>query len=237
MKIIPAIDIINGQCVRLSEGDYTTKKVYFENPVEAAKSFEEAGLKYLHLVDLDGAKAGEVQNWDILESICQATDLQVDFSGGIKTKQQVEQAFELGAQQVAIGSLCIKDPDTVKGWLNEFGSNRIIVGADVKDEKIAIHGWQETSSISIFDFLSDFTKAGAKHFLCTDVSKDGMLQGASTKLYKLILKQFPDVKLIASGGVSSILDLEELKSIKCAAAIVGKAIYENRVSLNELVAL
>lgn len=234
MKIIPAIDIINGQCVRLSEGKYDTKKVYFERPVEAAINFEKAGLKYLHVVDLDGAKSVKVVNWDVLEEICSKTTLNVDFSGGIKTLQEVEKAFELGAKQIAIGSLAVKDPEIVMQWLDTFGSDKIIIGADVKDKRIAIHGWQETADYTVFEFIEQYVSAGAHHFLCTDVSKDGKLQGPAVSLYKEILENFPDIDLIASGGVSSMDDFQALQMINCPSVIVGKAIYENRVSLAEL---
>lgn len=234
MKIIPAIDIINGQCVRLSEGNYDTKKVYYEQPVEAAINFEKAGLKYLHVVDLDGAKSGKVVNWEVLEEICRKTTLHVDFSGGIKTLQEVEKAFGLGAKQIAIGSLAVKAPETVMQWLDTFGSDKIIIGADVKDKKIAIHGWQETANSTVFEFIEQYLLAGAQHFLCTDVSKDGKLQGPAVSLYKEILEKFPDIDLIASGGVSSMDDFQALQMINCPSVIVGKAIYENRVSVEEL---
>ncbi|MEZ5008642.1 MAG: 1-(5-phosphoribosyl)-5-[(5-phosphoribosylamino)methylideneamino]imidazole-4-carboxamide isomerase [Chitinophagales bacterium] len=234
MKIIPAIDIINGQCVRLSEGKYDTKKVYYENPLEAAQSFEEAGLKYLHVVDLDGAKAGKVMNWDVLKSICSNTSLNIDFSGGIKTIQEAEKAFDLGAKQIAIGSLAVKQPETVMSWLVKFGCDKIIIGADVKDKRIAIHGWQETADYTVFEFIDKYHKAGAIHFLCTDVSKDGKLEGPAVDLYKEIIEQFPDIDLIASGGVSSMDDFNALQSINCRSVIVGKAIYENKVSIEDL---
>ena len=235
MKIIPAIDIINGQCVRLSEGDYSTKKVYFKDPLDAALSFEKAGVKYLHLVDLDGAKAGAVKNWDILERITRSTNLHVDFSGGIKSTEQVERAFNLGAKQVAIGSLSVKDPKIVKEWLKSYGADKIIIGADVKNERIAIHGWQETADLSVFDFMKDYLDAGATTFLCTDVSKDGMLDGPSFDLYQKILNQFNDLELIASGGVTTNKDVVDLEKQGCSAAIIGKAIYEGRIDLKALI--
>lgn len=234
MRIIPAIDIIGGRCVRLSEGDYNTEKVYYENPLDAAKQFEAAGLEYLHLVDLDGAKAKAVQNWEILETICKHTDLKVDFSGGIKTTEEVERAFSLGAAKVTIGSLCIKNPALVKSWLQQFGAEKIIIGADVKGEQIAIHGWLETAETTIFDFIEDYQSAGAKHFMCTDVAKDGKLQGPSLALYKKLLAAFPSIELIASGGVSGMQDLVALAASDCAAVIIGKAIYENRIELQDL---
>jgi phosphoribosylformimino-5-aminoimidazole carboxamide ribotide isomerase len=237
MKIIPAIDIINGQCVRLSEGDFDTKKVYYAQPLEAAKSFEAAGIEYLHLVDLDGAKKGEVVNWSVLNDICSNTKLKVDFSGGIKSIDQVEKAFELGASQIAVGSLAVKNQSLVAEWLHHFGSDKIIIGADIKDDKIAINGWLQTSEFSIFDFIEQYLTLGATDFLCTDVSKDGKLEGPSFDLYQRLLTQFPSLNLIASGGVSNIQDVQQLKALNCYATIVGKAIYEERIKLSELVNL
>lgn len=235
MRIIPAIDIINGQCVRLSEGDYDTKKVYYANPLDAAKAFEAAGVEFLHLVDLDGAKQGAVKNWAILEEICKNTGLKVDFSGGIKKIEQVERAFELGAKQIAIGSLAVKNFELVSKWIQQFGAEKIIVGADIKNERIAINGWLQTSDFTIFEFVQKYLDAGAKHFLCTDVSKDGKLEGPSFELYKTLMEQFPAMQLIASGGVSNLDDVIQLKKMNCPAAIVGKAIYEERVTVEELV--
>ena len=234
MKIVPAIDIIGGQCVRLSEGDFNTKKIYYSDPLDAAIAFEKAGLEQLHLVDLDGARSGQVVHWDILERIASGTNLKIDFSGGIKTEAHVERAVSSGATQVTIGSLAVKDPDTVKGWIHEYGPDRIILGADVKGEHIAIHGWQDVSELTIFNFLEDYLGAGAKWFLCTDVAKDGRLQGPSTSLYRKILSRFSGIQLIASGGVSDMDDLVELRNSGCASAIVGKAIYEGKVELEEL---
>jgi phosphoribosylformimino-5-aminoimidazole carboxamide ribotide isomerase len=237
MKIIPAIDIINGQCVRLSEGDFDTKKVYYAQPLEAAKAFEAAGIEYLHLVDLDGAKKGEVVNWSVLNDICSNTKLKVDFSGGIKNIDQVEKAFELGASQIAVGSLAVRNQSLVAEWLQHFGSDKIIIGADIKDDKIAINGWLQTSEFSIFDFIEQYLTLGATDFLCTDVSKDGKLEGPSFDLYQRLLTQFPSFNLIASGGVSNIEDVQQLKEMNCYATIVGKAIYEERITLSELVNL
>jgi len=236
MKIVPAIDIINGQCVRLSEGDFSTKKVYYTDPLEAAKAFETAGLKYLHLVDLDGARSGSVVNWRVLERIAAETSLIIDFSGGIKTEAQVEHALSCGADQVAIGSLAVKDPETVKGWIKEYGKGRIIIGADIKQERIAIHGWQDVSEKTIYEFLEEYIATGAAGYLCTDVSKDGRLEGPATELYRKILGKFPGISLIASGGVSGMKDLEALRDAGCSSAIVGKAIYEDKISLHELAA-
>jgi len=235
MKIIPAIDIINGQCVRLSEGNFDTKKVYYTHPLEAAQAFELAGIEYLHLVDLDGAKQGGVVNWAVLEKICQNTNLKVDFSGGIKNISQVEKAFELGASQIAVGSIAVKNKELVSEWLLHFGSEKIVIGADVKDDKIAINGWLQTSAFTIFDFVEQYLSLGATQFLCTDVSKDGKLEGPSFDLCQRLMEQFPRMSLIASGGVSNINDVQQLKEMNCYATIVGKAIYEERLTLTELV--
>jgi phosphoribosylformimino-5-aminoimidazole carboxamide ribotide isomerase len=234
MLIIPAIDIIDGKCVRLTKGNYDTKIIYNENPVDAAKGFEDAGITHLHLVDLDGAKKSEVVNWKVLESIASQTKLQIDFSGGIKTKQSAQQAFDLGATQITVGSLAAKNPKEFVDWIWEFGEEKLILGADVIKDKIAIHGWQESSTKDIYSYLDYFFEEGIDYVLCTDVSKDGMLQGPSVDLYKDILEEYEEIKLIASGGVSSIEDLNQLKEIGCYAAIVGKAFYEGRISLSEL---
>lgn len=234
MLIIPAIDIIDGKCVRLTKGNYDTKIIYNENPVDAAKAFENAGITHLHLVDLDGAKKSEVVNWKVLESIASQTKLQIDFSGGIKTKQSAQQAFDLGATQITVGSLAAKNPKEFVDWIWEFGEEKLILGADVIKDKIAIHGWQESSTKDIYSYLDYFFEEGIDYVLCTDVSKDGMLQGPSVDLYKDILEEYEEIKLIASGGVSSIEDLNQLKEIGCYAAIVGKAFYEGRISLSEL---
>ena len=235
MRIIPAIDIIDGQCVRLSEGDFTTSKVYYSDPLDAACEFESAGLEYLHLVDLDGAKRRKVANWSVLERITSATGLSVDFSGGISERSDIERALELGARQVTIGSLAVRSPELVEEWIRRFGADHIIIGADVRESYITTHGWQERSDMHVQDFIKHFSTAGARHFLCTDVSRDGMLLGPSTELYAELIDQFPDINLIASGGVSSLDDLKTLRSIGCGSAIVGKAIYEHRVTLEELV--
>jgi phosphoribosylformimino-5-aminoimidazole carboxamide ribotide isomerase len=234
MLIIPAIDIIDGKCVRLTKGNYDTKIIYNENPVDAAKAFEDAGITHLHLVDLDGAKKSEVVNWKVLESIASQTKLQIDFSGGIKTKQSAQQAFDLGATQITVGSLAAKNPKEFVDWIWEFGEEKLILGADVIKDKIAIHGWQESSTKDIYSYLDYFFEEGIDYVLCTDVSKDGMLQGPSIDLYKDILEEYEEIKLIASGGVSSLEDLNQLKEIGCYAAIVGKAFYEGRISLSEL---
>ena len=234
MQLIPAIDIINGKCVRLTQGDYSSVKVYNENPLEVAKEFEDAGLTRVHVVDLDGAKAGEVRNWKVLEAIASRTELNIDFGGGIKTEKDVSIVLESGAKWATIGSIAVKDEELFVDWIDKFGATSFILGADVKDEKIAISGWLETTNIWVYDFIKKYLKHGLKQIFCTDVNKDGLLQGPSVKLYKSIITEFPSLHLIASGGVSSIKDLEDLAAIGCNAAIIGKAIYENRVSLEEL---
>ncbi|MBL7700030.1 MAG: 1-(5-phosphoribosyl)-5-[(5-phosphoribosylamino)methylideneamino]imidazole-4-carboxamide isomerase [Chitinophagaceae bacterium] len=234
MQIIPAIDIINGKCVRLTQGDYDSVKVYNENPLEVARQFEDTGLTRVHLVDLDGAKAGAVRNWKVLESLASRTSLDIDFGGGIKTEKDVSIVLESGARWATVGSIAVKDEELFVDWIDKFGSTSFILGADVKDEKIAIHGWLETTDIWIYDFIRKYMKHGLKQIFCTDVKKDGLLQGPSVKLYKTIITEFPSLRLIASGGVSSLKDLEDLAAIGCNAAIVGKAIYENRISLKDL---
>jgi len=234
MRIIPAIDIIDGQCVRLSQGDYAQKKVYETDPVAVARSFEEAGLEYLHLVDLDGAKQGKVTNWKVIEAICKNISLKVDFGGGIKTKSEIRQLLELGVKQVNLGSVAVKEPEKVSIWIDEFGADKIILSADVREERIAISGWTETSSLSIQDFIANYQTIGITYVTCTDISKDGMLAGPNVDLYTKLLKQFPSLNLIASGGVSSLDNLTQLKAAGLYGAIVGKAIYEGRIGLTEL---
>ena len=234
MLIIPAIDLIDGKCVRLTKGNYDTKIIYNENPLEVAKEFEANGITHLHLVDLDGAKKGEVVNWNILEEIAKNTTLKVDFSGGIKTKLVAQQAFDLGASQIAVGSLAAKNPKEFVDWIWSFGEEKLILGADVMNEKIAINGWQENSTKDIYSYLDYFFEEGIDYVLCTDISKDGMLQGPSFELYTSILKEYDEIKLIASGGVSNVEDLIKLKEMGCYAAIVGKAFYEGKISLQEL---
>lgn len=234
MQIIPAIDIIDGKCVRLTQGDYMQKTIYNEQPLEVAKQFEAAGLRRLHLVDLDGAKAGSVQNWKVLESIAANTSLVIDFGGGIKQENDVNIVFNSGAALATIGSLAVKNETLFVQWLNQFGADKFLLGADVKEEKIVIGGWLETTDIWIYDFIEKYIAYGVKQLFCTDVSKDGKLEGPSTTLYQNIINKFPGLHFIASGGVSSIADLNDLQSIGCAGAIVGKAIYENKISVNEL---
>jgi phosphoribosylformimino-5-aminoimidazole carboxamide ribotide isomerase len=234
MEIIPAIDIIEGKCVRLTEGDYSQKKIYNEHPLEVVKQFEDAGLQRLHLVDLDGAKAGAVKNWKVLETIAGKTRLIIDFGGGIKTRNDVQIVFESGAALATVGSIAVKNEMEFVRWLVTFGAEKFLLGADVKNEKIAVSGWLETTDIDVYSFIDKYIQQGVQQVFCTDVSKDGKLQGPSVELYKTIINRFPGLYFIASGGVSSIDDLEELNAIGCKAAIVGKAIYENRISLNDI---
>lgn len=234
MFIIPAIDLIEGKCVRLTQGDYAQKKIYNEDPLEVAKQFEGAGLQRLHLVDLDGAKQGRIINHKVLERIATKTQLWIDFGGGLKSDDDLRIAFEAGAKQVTGGTIAVKNPDTFLGWLEQFGSDKIILGADVKDEKIAVSGWLETSDLDLLDFLQKYINQGITHCICTDISKDGLLQGSSAMLYEKVIGRFDSLKLIASGGVSGIADLENLRDIGCFGAIVGKAIYEQKVTLKEL---
>jgi len=234
MHIIPAIDLIGGKCVRLSQGDYSTKKEYHDDPVEMAKRFEGAGITRLHLVDLDGAKAKKIVNASVLEGICSQTSLTVDFGGGIQANEEIEKAFQLGANQVTGGSIAIKDSVLFQEWIRKYGSERIILGADAKDRKIAVGGWEETTSEDLIPFVKNYVSKGISYVICTDVAKDGLLQGPSMELYQEILQEIPGLKLIASGGVSSMKDLEELEKIGVYGAIVGKAYYEGRVSLEEL---
>lgn len=234
MTIIPAIDIIEGKCVRLSKGDYNQKTIYNKDPLEVARQFEDAGLKRLHLVDLDGAKAGDVKNWKVLERIAGKTNLIIDFSGGISTQKNLEITFNSGAAFASIGSIAVKDEFTFSGWLLAFGADKFIIGVDVKDEIIVIKGWTETTSLTALDMISKYKIKGIKQFFCTDVNKDGLLQGPSTNLYKKIMNEHPSIDLIASGGISTVKELEELREAGCNGAIIGKAIYENRILLSDL---
>ena len=234
MEIIPAIDIIEGKCVRLTQGDYEQKKIYNEHPLEIAKQFEDVGLKRLHLVDLDGAKAGAVRNWKVLETLASKTSLIIDFGGGIKKEEDVKIVFNSGAALATVGSLAVKNEEEFVKWLLLFGTDKFLLGADVKEEKIAVSGWLEKTDIWIYDFIQKYIEHGVQEIFCTDVSKDGKLEGPSIELYKNIISKFPELHFIASGGVSSLKDLEELKEIGCKGAIVGKAIYENKISLSDL---
>ncbi len=234
MEIIPAIDIIEGKCVRLTKGDYSQKKIYNEHPLEVARQFEDAGLARLHLVDLDGAKAGAIKNWKVLETIAGKTSLQIDFGGGVKSSKDVQIIFECGAAWTTVGSMAVKDEKEFVSWLQQFGANKFLLGADVKNEKIAVSGWTETTDTWIYDFIQQYTEHGIQQLFCTDVAKDGLLEGPSIELYKSIIAKFPELYFIASGGVSSLQDLDELRNIGCKGAIVGKAIYEGRIRLMEL---
>jgi phosphoribosylformimino-5-aminoimidazole carboxamide ribotide isomerase len=234
MQIIPAIDIIEGKCVRLTEGDYAQKKIYNEDPLEVAKAFEGIGLMRLHLVDLDGAKAGQVVNWKVLEKIANNTELKIDFGGGIKSEATLKTVLDTGATYATIGSLAVKNELLFQEWIERFGANTFMLGADVFEEKIAIGGWLEKTEISVFDFMKSYIDKGVRQIFCTDIKKDGKLQGPSIELYQKIIEQFPALHLIASGGVSSLDDLIELEEIGCSAAIVGKAIYENKITISEL---
>jgi phosphoribosylformimino-5-aminoimidazole carboxamide ribotide isomerase len=237
MIIIPAIDLIDGKCVRLTKGDYDTKKVYGNDPLEMAKRFEQHGFQRLHLVDLDGAKAGRVINLPVLEAISNNTKLKVDFGGGIKSDEDLSNVMAAGADQVTIGSLAVKDPSKVSEWIDRFGAEKIILGADVKDRMIAIGGWLETSSLELFDLIQLYYDKGVRDVLCTDISKDGMLEGPAFSLYDEIMQKYPDLLLIASGGVSGIEDVRKLKDAGIPSVVIGKAIYEGRIDLNELATL
>lgn len=236
MNIIPAIDLIGGKCVRLSQGDYSSKKEYHDDPLEMAKRFEGAGITRLHLVDLDGAKAKKIINGEVLERICTGTSLQVDFGGGIQADEEIEKAFSLGAKQVTGGSIAVKNPTLFDEWIAKYGSEKIILGADAKNKKIAVGGWEETTTVDLIPFIKSYFDKGIRYVICTDVAKDGLLQGPSVELYQEILQEIPELKLIASGGVSSVKDLEELEKVGVYGTIVGKAYYEGRVTLEELVA-
>ncbi len=251
MRIIPAIDIIEGKCVRLSKGDYATKKVYNEHPLEVAKTFEDHGIQYLHLVDLDGAKSKHIVNHKVLEEIASKTNLRIDFGGGLKTDEDLHIAFESGASQITGGSIAVKDKDTFLGWLKRYGAQKIILGADAMNEKIAVSGWQESSKQELIPFVKKYQKQGIQYVICTDISKDGMLEGPAFDLYKRLLQNTKvtrteiggsgvidveenGIKLIASGGISSFDELPRLAEIGCEGVIIGKAIYENRIALKEL---
>ncbi len=234
MEIIPAIDIIDGKCVRLTQGDYSQKKIYNEHPLEIAKQFENAGLQRLHLVDLDGAKEKKVKNWKVLESIASKTKLIINYGGGVASENDVKIVFESGAALATVGSIAVKNEFEFVKWLMIFGADKFLLGADVKDRMIAIHGWLETTDTSVFDFIENYIAKGVQQVFCTDVSKDGKLEGPSLELYKEIIAKFPELYFIASGGVATIGDLEQLRDIGCKAAIVGKAIYENRIALSEI---
>lgn len=234
MRIIPAIDIIDGKCVRLSKGDYATKKIYSENPLEVAKQFEAHGIEYLHLVDLDGAKSNRIINYKVLEQIATKTRLKIDFGGGLKSDDDLKIAFESGANQITGGSIAVKQPDVFKNWIEKFGAEKIILGADAHNEKVAISGWQEESKEEVIPFIQKYQQEGIQYVICTDIAKDGMLQGPSFDLYQKILKQTNELKLIASGGISTFDELPKLANLGCEGTIIGKAIYEGRITLKQL---
>ncbi|SHH51345.1 1-(5-phosphoribosyl)-5-[(5-phosphoribosylamino)methylideneamino]imidazole-4-carboxamide isomerase [Flavobacterium defluvii] len=234
MRIIPAIDIIEGKCVRLSKGDYDTKIIYNENPLEVAKSFEAHGIEYLHLVDLDGAKSSKIVNYKILEQIATQTSLKIDFGGGLKSDDDLRIAFESGANQITGGSIAVKNRAIFEKWISEYGSEKIILGADAKDEKIAVSGWLEDSNEDLVPFIQDYQSKGIHYVICTDIAKDGMLQGPSFDLYSKILEEAKGVKLIASGGISTFDELPKLAELGCEGTIIGKAIYEGRITLKQL---
>ena len=235
MRIIPAIDIIDGKCVRLSKGDYNTKKIYNESPLEVAKQFEDSGIEHLHLVDLDGAKASQIINYKVLEQIASNTTLKIDFGGGLKADNDLRIAFESGASQITGGSIAVKNPELFKQWITTYGGEKIILGADTNNSKIAISGWLEESDQEVISFISEYQKEGVEYVISTDIAKDGMLEGPSFQLYESILKQSSDnLKLIASGGISAFDELPKLANLGCEGVIIGKAIYENRISLKQL---
>lgn len=233
MRIIPAIDIIDGKCVRLTRGNYNTKKIYNENPLEVAKEFEASGIKHIHLVDLDGAKSQHIVNFKILEQIATKTNLKIDFGGGIKSDKDLKIAFEMGASQVTGGSVAANNPETFLGWLKKYGNSKILLGADCRDRKISTNGWQKSSELDVVDFIREYEKSGISYVICTDIAKDGMLEGTSIELYSEILADCK-INLIASGGITSLNELVELKKIGCEGAIIGKAIYEGKISLKDL---
>ncbi|MBO6829824.1 1-(5-phosphoribosyl)-5-[(5-phosphoribosylamino)methylideneamino]imidazole-4-carboxamide isomerase [Allomuricauda sp.] len=235
MRIIPAIDIIDGKCVRLSKGDYSTKKIYNENPLEVAKEFEAHGIQYLHLVDLDGAKSKHIVNYKILETIALKTNLQIDFGGGLKSGDDLHVAFESGAHQITGGSIAVKDRDTFLSWLSTYGARKIILGADANHGKVAVSGWQEESDLELIPFVQEYQSEGIEYVICTDISKDGMLQGPAFDLYQKMLSETKKgLNLIASGGISTFDELPKLADIGCEGTIIGKAIYEGKISLKQL---
>ncbi|EAQ41457.1 1-(5-phosphoribosyl)-5-[(5-phosphoribosylamino)methylideneamino]imidazole-4-carboxamide isomerase [Polaribacter sp. MED152] len=238
MRIIPAIDIIDGKCVRLTKGDYNTKKIYNKNPIEVAKEFEDSGIKYLHVVDLDGAKASEIINYKVLEQIATKTNLKIDFGGGLKSDKDLEIAFNSGANQITGGSIAVKNPTIFENWISKYGAEKIILGADFYPDtsggKIATNGWQEESSLALIPFVADYQKKGIQYVICTDISKDGMLQGPSFEVYSELLASVNPLKLIASGGISTFEEIPKLAENGCEGVIIGKAIYENKISLKQL---
>jgi phosphoribosylformimino-5-aminoimidazole carboxamide ribotide isomerase len=234
MEIIPAIDVIEGKCVRLTHGDYSQKKIYNERPLEVAKEFEDAGIRRLHLVDLDGAKAGRIQNWNVLENIASRTGLIIDFGGGIKSEKDLQIVFDSGAAMATIGSLAVKEESLFSGWLSAYGADKFLLGADVKNEKITVSGWLEQTDIGVYDFIQSYLDKGITQVFCTDVSKDGALEGPSLALYKGIVDRFRELHFIASGGVATMEDVAQLDQAGCRGVIIGKAIYEGRIRLHDL---
>ncbi|HCM74813.1 MAG TPA: 1-(5-phosphoribosyl)-5-[(5-phosphoribosylamino)methylideneamino]imidazole-4-carboxamide isomerase [Cytophagales bacterium] len=233
MKIIPAIDLVDGKCVRLTQGDFTKKKVYRDHPVDVAREFEDADLEYLHLIDLDGAKKGEVVNWKVIVDILDKTALKVDFGGGVKTTEEVDRLLDLGINRINIGSVAVKEPEKLKGWMKEYGPENFILSADVLGDNVQINGWQDDSKLCLNDLITRFEPA-LEYIACTDIGTDGMLSGPNFGLYKKLINRFPNIKIIASGGVSSIEDLIQLQYIKVDSVIIGKAIYEGRIKLADL---
>lgn len=234
MNIIPAIDIIDGKCVRLTQGDYGLKKIYHDNPVDVAKMYEDHGLRHLHVVDLDGAKSKHIVNINVLDDITSATNLIVDFGGGVKSNEDIERAYEAGAAMITGGSIAVREPELFGRWINQYGPEKIILGADVKDRHIAVGGWLETSDQDIITFIDNYVNTGIQFVICTDISRDGVLEGPAIDLYKELLVEFPEIKLIASGGVGSIDDVEKLAETGVWGVIIGKAIYEGRIQLDDL---
>jgi phosphoribosylformimino-5-aminoimidazole carboxamide ribotide isomerase len=234
IQIIPAIDILEGKCVRLEQGDYRMKKVYDADPLDTAMKFQDAGITRLHMVDLDGARSEHVINWGVLERLSSRTKLSIDFGGGIKSDDDLRIVFESGAAMATIGSIAVRDKDLFKSWMFAYGPERIILGADVRDRMIAISGWQEVTDVEILPFLKEYKENGVNQVLCTDVSKDGMLMGASFDLYQMIIENFPTLRLLASGGITSVADLEKLDEIGVYGAVIGKAYYEGKITLKEL---
>jgi phosphoribosylformimino-5-aminoimidazole carboxamide ribotide isomerase len=234
MILYPAIDIINGQCVRLRQGDFNTQKVYAENPVDMALTFQQAGLKNLHLVDLDGARQGNVKHWNVVERLTSQTKLKIDFGGGIKTEVDILRLFDAGISQVNLGSIAHREPALVKSWIQKFGGDKIILSADASNEKLAVAGWQSQTQISVFDFIQSYVDVGLQFVTVTDIKKDGMMAGPGIPLYQKLLTKIPNIKLIASGGVRSWVDVHELDSLGCYGCIIGKAIYEGAVDLNHI---
>lgn len=234
MRIIPAIDIMDGKCVRLTQGDFQKKKVYSEDPLDVAMLFQNADLEYLHLIDLDGAREGEVVNWDVIYELQEKTALQIDFGGGVKTDEDVEQLMDLDIYQINIGSVAIDDPDKFKRWIREYGASNFVLSADVKGDHIMINGWLEPTELRLFELVEDYMSSGLEYLTCTDISSDGMLEGPNFALYEKLRNKFPTLKLTASGGISSLDDLRKLKALGLYGVIIGKALYEHKIELADL---